>query len=341
MEPIGIKTHNGVILEPSKNGFDAGAATFGCAYIDKEEPTITYLYYSGASDNIWSHTGIGLAISRNGKDFRKMENLNPLIDGKRVEFNSKESVTPAIVRINNYYYMFFAGKSTTRSRFFPTGRKIGVAFADDPCGPWEPLGVIAKPIRYWEGWSIDLGPSVIKINENEVIIFYSNVNNKIPLNNFIGSKYLRRSIGLLKIMIRSPRSIKARKYKGNPLYHLNGVKGSFCESLFCPGYFSLKDKHFLLPSMSTYSIGFPYQQYIGLVTDTTPYFKLHNKVHLLIDGPKEKKNIIPNIKSEIALDTPTPLVKDDEIFIYYSVMDRFDNVWKIALSCYNRNLFEK
>ena len=47
--------HVGVILSPSKIGFDAGASTFGCIFIDEEEPSIIYLYYSGAKDIKWTH----------------------------------------------------------------------------------------------------------------------------------------------------------------------------------------------------------------------------------------------------------------------------------------------
>jgi len=55
---------------------------------------------------------------------------------------------------------------------------------------------------------------------------------------------------------------------------------------------------------------------------------------MLIDGPKEKKHIMPSIKGEIALDTPCPIIKDNSIYLYYAVMDRADGVWKTALSIF-------
>jgi len=84
--------------------------------------------------------------------------------------------------------------------------------------------------------------------------------------------------------------------------------------------------------MSTYSVGFPFHQYIGLVVDDNPYFENAKKISVLINGPSEKKDIIPNIMSEIALDTPSPIIRDDKIYLYYSVMDRQDSIWKTALS---------
>lgn len=340
-----------MILEPSKTSFDAGASTFSCAFIDEEDSGITYLYYTGAKDTEWTHAAIGLAVSKDGESFRKIAELNPLVDGRKGGFNSKESVTPAVVRISNHYYMFFAGSSST-SKFLPYGRRIGVAYADDPLGPWEVLGVIAKPESYWEGWSIDLGPNVVKLGEREVLLFYSNVNNKTPFDIIpsprnwfrymgisMGILKVKRSIGILKVRIKSPRSIEATKYEGNPLKHLNGPKESPNASLFCPGYLSLNNKHFLLPTISNYSIGFPYRQYIGLVSDNNPYFKNAETVSVLIDGPKEKKDILPHSRSEIALDTPCPVVKEDGIYLYYSVMDRHDGIWKTALSIIDRQSF--
>jgi len=83
-----------------------------------------------------------------------------------------------------------------------------------------------------------------------------------------------------------------------------------------------------LPAASTYSIGFPYKQYIGLVKDLSPYFLNPTRIGILIDGPREKEKIISGIMSEIALDTPCPIIRNGELWLYYSVMDRADGVWK-------------
>jgi hypothetical protein len=44
--------------------------------------------------------------------------------------------------------------------------------------------------------------------------------------------------------------------------------------------------------------------------------------------------ILQNIKSEIALDMPSPLIKWDELWLYYAVMDRADGIWKTTLSIF-------
>ncbi len=325
------KKHLGVILEPSETGFDAGAASFGCIFSEEDDPSKLYLYYSGAKDPEWKHVAIGLAVSHDGKEFKKFTQAEPLVDGEKGQFNSKESLTPAVVRIGNYYYMFFAGSSESANPLHYR-RKIGVAYSNDPGGPWKVYGIIAEPLEYWEGRGIDLGTSIIKLSEREILIFYSNVNIKIPFNVLFGYKFYRRCVGILKVKINSPSSIEALKYDGNPLRNLNGPKGSPNESLFCPGYFLFNNKHFLLPSMSTYSNGFPPHQYIGLTFDDNPYFKNVTNISTLIDGSKEKKDILPHSKGEIALDTPFPIIMENKIYLYYSVMDRYDGIWKTALT---------
>jgi len=91
--------------------------------------------------------------------------------------------------------------------------------------------------------------------------------------------------------------------------------------------------------MSTYSVGFPYKQYIGIMDiNNDPFLNRSNRndIFVLLDGPKEKQELLPNIKSEIALDSPSPVYRDDKIYLYYSVTDRHDNVGKIALSIFDK-----
>jgi len=324
-----LKTHRGPILEPSEGGFDAGGATFCCAFVDDDDPSVTYLYYTGAKDPKWSHAGIGLAVSSDGQHFKKFEQ-SLLVDGSKGEFNSRQSATPAVVRLNNHFYMFFAGSS--QNSFHVPGRSgIGAACSDDPRGPWKVAGQIAKPEAHWEGWGIDLGPSVVNLGGGRVLVYYSNVFNTFPvkLSYPFFPKYLRRRLGLLSVTIRSPTSIRAQKYGDNPLKHLNGPKGHPSESLFCPGHLSYDNRHVLLPSMSTYSAGFSFRQFI--VSDSTPFFENRNVVSVLIDGPSEKKEIL-DASSEIALDTPSPVLREDKVYLYYSAMDRHDGIWQTALS---------
>lgn len=332
MNSSNSKIHRGPVLEPSARGFDTGGATFCCAFVDLDDPHTIYLYYTGFKDARSSHAAVGLAVLSDGEHFRKLTGQNPLVDGRKDEFNSRQSVTPAVIRVGNYFYMFFAGSRKSSLRL-PGRSCIGVAYSDDPRGPWKVVGKIAEPEAHWEGWSIDLGPSVVDLGRGRALVYYSNVFNALPvkLSFPFFPKYIRRRVGILSVTIRSPTSIVARKYSGNPLMHLNGPKGAPSESLFCPGYLPYKGKHILLPSMSTYSTGFPFNQYIGIVSDNTPFFQSSSAVSVLIDGPSEKKEIL-GADSEIALDTPSPILWDDKLYLYYSVMDRNDGIWKTALS---------
>ena len=58
------------------------------------------------------------------------------------------------------------------------------------------------------------------------------------------------------------------------------------------------------------------------------------RTRILIDGPREKKKIIPGIKSEVALNTPCPIIRNEELWLYYGAMDRANGVWKTALSIF-------
>jgi hypothetical protein len=316
--------HRGIILDASKEGWDSGAATFGTVIYDQDDRKY-YLFYTGASDVRWTEASIGLATSQDGLNFRRND-LNPIVNSK--DFGLKEALTPVVFRVKNNYFMVFAGK-TPRN-----GRKIYIAYSDDLVGPWRFIKQLIKPQYPWEGNSIDLGPSAARLSENEVLIYYSNVSNKLLRSLLFGPRYWFRTLGILKLKINSPTDIEAYRFDGNPLKHLNGSKGSWNESLFCPGYFRVESLHYLLPAASTYSIGFPYKQYIGLVKDSSPYFLNPTRTRILIDGPREKEKIIPGIRSEIALDTPCPIIRNGELWLYYGAMDRANGVWKTALSIF-------
>ena len=317
--------NKGIILDVSKEGWDMGAATFGTVVYDQDERKY-YLFYSGASDVKWTEASIGLAISQDGLNFKKYNEQNPIVNSR--DFGLKQCVTPVVFKIKEYYFMIFAGKPARK------GRRIYIAYSDNLIGPWRLIRELIRPQYYWEGKDIDLGPSVVILNENEVLIYYSNVSNKILWNLLFRPRYWFRTIGILRLKVNSPTNIKTYRFDGNPLRHLNGPKGSWNESLFCPGCFKMERSYYLLPAASTYSVGFPYKQYIGLIKDSSPYFLNPIKIDVLIDGSREKDKIIPGVKSEIALDTPCPIIRNGELWLYYSVMDRVDGVWKIALSIF-------
>lgn len=328
------KIHRGIILDAEGGQFDSGGATFATVFYDEEDSRKYYMFYTGAKDTKWSRSYIGLAISHDGINFYKVN--EPILNPE--DFNYKEAVTPVVFEQKGFFYMVFAGSPHERKR----RRRICLAYSDNVKGPYRFLRVLVEPRRHWEGTSIDLGPSFAKLGKDEIILYYSNVSNKpwerlLRPEYWFACKFWLRRIGVLKLKIRSPDDVAI--YRLGSLEHLNGPKGSWNESLFCPGYFSLRKRHYLLPAASTYSSGFPYKQYIGLIVDSSPFFKNPEGFTILINGPEEKEKIIPGIKSEIALDTPCPVRIDDKLYLYYAAMDRADNVWKTALTIFSLNDF--
>jgi len=333
--PLFNAVHHGIILDVSSSGFDRSSVNFGSVFVDKDDPRTTYLFYSGTQDAQWSRSTIGLAVSKGASNFQKVGD-NPILEGDSHSFNHMEAFTPATTRVGNRFYMVFSGRASPRA-----SRKIGIAYADDPKGPWHVIGEIIKPTSLWEGAHLDNGPTLVKLNETTLLMFYSNLTTRSKLDIFTFlRRYPIRRIGIAKVRIRGPSlsQIEAYKLPMNPLKHLNGVKGSWNESVFCPGYFQQKRVHYMIPAASTYSEGFPYKQYIGIVSSNTRFFsKSYTQIEKLIDGPSEKSQIIPNVTSELALDSPSPLIgeEQDKLFLYYSVADRADYVWRIALTTFD------
>jgi len=345
--------HYGVVLESGdKYDWDSDCAGFCSVFKDSDEPKKTYVYYSGAGSKNWDHAhcAIGLSISSDGVHFDKFQD-NPIVEGPPGSFCEKEALTPAVAKVSNKYYMVFAGKPHAKAR-----RRLGIACADDPKGPWEILGPIIEPKESWEGYEIDCGTSIIP-QGNSILFYYSNClpTRHQAMINWLHSpsstppfrlsppfepsiRYTIRRVGIARIRIADGKMPRTRAYRfaQNPLQHLNGKVGSWNESLFCPGYLESSGRHLLFATASTYSTGFPYRQYIGVVESLSPLFRKNEcgRMRIIIDGPGEKKNIMPSTKSELALDTPSPLLEDGKLYLYYAVMDREENTWKIALTTY-------
>jgi len=317
---ITLKEHIGVVLSPSDQEFDKFGSAFGCVLHEERESTWC-LYYTGSIDKSWSNASIGVATSKDGVNFAKYPS-NPILS------MGKQSVTPAIFRASNDYWMVFALEPVMGH-----GRRLGIAVASNAFGPWTFVKQLIQPDKPWEGDSIDVGPSIVPVDD-DYLVFYSNVEGGFFSRHIFGQKSIRRRMGILKLKVSNGREIQFRRWEGNPLSHLNGERGSWNESLFCPGYFRLHETHYLLPTGSIYSVGHPYKQYIGIVEDSSPTFEHPFSVRLLIDGPKEKNKILPTARSEIALDTPCPLMRQNELWLYYAVMDRADGIWKTALSIF-------
>ena len=320
---MSIVVYRGTVLDVSQAGFDCGGAAFASIFYEQES---MYLLYTGAVDVEWSRTGIGLAESTDGVNFKKLSDVNPILEWSRQYGNP---ITPVVFCVSGYFYMLFAG--TVEGQ-----RRIYVAKADDIKGPWRYVKELIRP-EQWEDKAVDLGPSVAKLTEDQVLAYYSTVPWGGRRGSWFGIKYPVRRIGILRIKVRSPNNIEAHRFEGNPLKHLNGPKGSWNESVFCPGYFLYGDEHYFLPSASTYSVGFPYRQYIGLANDSSPYFQNPNWIKLLINGPRDKDQILEG-KGEVALDTPCPVIKDGQIYLFYAAMKRDletrYGVWKTQLAVF-------
>ncbi|MDH5733502.1 MAG: family 43 glycosylhydrolase [Candidatus Bathyarchaeota archaeon] len=329
------KAHHGIVLDVSSSGFDRCSVDFGSIFIDENDHDTIFLFYSGTRDAQRSCSAIGLAVSNDAFNFRKISG-NPILEGNSQSFNHRETLTPAITRVGNRFYMVFSGRRSSNK-----SRRIGIAYADDPKGPWHMLGEILKPTRLWEGIHLDNGPTLVKLDETSFLIFYSNLasNSKLDVFAFL-RRYPIRRIGIAKVRIRGPSLSQIETYKlsTSPLKHLNGARGDWNESVFCPGYFQVNGMHHMVPAASTYSVGFPYKQYIGIASSEALFFdKTNTYIEKLIDGPYEKSKIIPSIKSQIALDSPSPLFSGEKnkLFLYYSVADRADYIWKMALTTFD------
>jgi hypothetical protein len=196
-------------------------------------------------------------------------------------------------------------------------------------GPWKFVKELAHATQSWEGDSIDIGPSVARSGGNEYLVYYSNVTSR-GVARFLLGQELHRQIGILKVTFPKSGEVTAEKWGKNPLAHLNGQSGTWNESLFCPGYLQLDGRHYLLPAASIYSMANHPKQYLGIIQDSSPFFENPSRVQTLL-GSEEAKAVLP-ARGEIAFDTPSPLLRENEIWLYYAIMDRADGVWKTALS---------
>jgi len=333
MFELELKKHRGVVVNVGED-IDSKGASFPCVFSGKRGDI--YLFYSAARDVEYHESTICLAVSRDGISFEK---IGKALANQEGSFCRCNALTPAVFEAGGLYHMLLAGASKEGSP-----RRIGVASAEDLAGPWRVEREILKPRDAWEGNDIDLGPGICT---ESMTAYYSNVSKKRILpkvfrkletlkRRTLGEKWwqkLVRKIGMLELRFEAE-GISGRRFKGNPLSHLNGPRGSWNESLFCPGYVKWKETHLLLSASSIYSRGPPFGQCIGLTKGDSPYFEKASEMKKLIDGSEEKDMVLPGAIGEIALDTPSPIILNDELWLYYAVMDRHDNIWKTALSTY-------
>lgn len=359
------KNHKGVILDIGNyDSWDAEGVAFCCAFSEPEDAKRIFLFYTGTKSKSWHNSAIGLATSSDGYLFTK-QGKGPVFEGQKNSFCNGVVSTPAVFRFKNRYWMIFSGRRSKNDAM-----RLGLASADDPTGPWELVRELIRPKYFWEGCDIDNGPGIMVLGE-EIFAFYSNItityieyvhrwlerlrrrarahtSLKAGLSPFYPlwlqpglnrelTPYMKRRIGMLKLRINGIGRADVEVYRcpWNPLTHLSNSLGSWNESSFCPGYIKIGDAHLMFTANSSYSVGYPYRQYVGVAQSNSPAFpKEKCRVDLLINGPSEKFALLAPIqpKSEVALDTPSPLIdpRDGSVHLYYAIMDRSDNVWRVA-----------
>jgi len=343
--------HAGIVVDVDNERWDSGSAGFCSAFREDVEDQKIYLYYTGSNKPYCYASDIGLATSTDGHTFLK-HTKSPVLERQKGTFCSFWASTPAVFKYKNRYWMVLSGK-----RFSRDNMRIGLAYADDPIGPWKVIKELLKPQKSWEGCDIDNGPGVI-VEDEEIYVFYSNFSMTyreylsrllsqgrigavlskqiLPRHSRSLTKYLRRRIGIFKLRINSVKNIDVHRYLHNPLAHLNGPDGSWNESSFCPGCIKLIDDYILFTANSRYSNS-PFNQYIGMVSSHQATFKtLIQPPRKIIKGNSDKFDIMApyKLKRELALDTPSPIIDSNmnSINIYYAVSDRFDNKWRVALT---------
>jgi len=303
------------------NSFDCYSVAFSSLL--KEDGDF-FLYYTGATDKNWSFASIGVATSRNLFEFKKKE--HSIIENQKNSKFSYEAVTPAITKVKSKYYLIFAGREHRYDH-----RVLGIAYSDDPAGPFKIIDTIYKPSMDWEGYSIDNGSTLIKISDDEFLVYYSNC--APSLKNVVFRKPFIRKIGFLKVKIRGATSSSIEVFSSKNPIPLNGPIGSWTESIFCPGYLhGISNENYLFFTASTYT-KHPIPQYIGYVSVDSPFLTYFKSQPFKILSVKDIQ-VISNIRY-MGFDYPYPMSNPHEerkVVLFYSVLDRATNRWSILRS---------
>lgn len=263
---------------------------------------------------------IGVAFSGDGLYFA---NTRSSILRNQAQFNLFHVATPAVAKIDSLYIMVFSGRV---GKFDPLS--LYLAVSRQPEGPFKIISRILKPNIVKESFWIDNGPGVAPLDKNRFIIYYSNTQ-KTPTDFIRG--YAKRIIRALEITIDADQARLLKVQRLDSLSNLNGDKGAWNESLFCPGYLKMGEKHFLFPATGIYSVKPIPSQSIGLYESSSPLFMNYIFKMQLIDGLFERKKIYPNCKGEIGLDTPSPILMGYDLYLYFSICDRSEGKWLTTL----------
>ena len=270
---------------------------------------------------------LGTGKSSNGY----LEDPHPVEINHRHGFST--SVTPNLIETENGFLMLFAGR---KGRFETL--RLFMARSSSLDGPWELSDQIYASNKRWEGRNIDLGPG----NYREGAFAYFFYSSAYPrLRTLIGSmlkapripnsanlmRFEKRRIGVLSL---DPANLKFVASSEEPL-PLKSEHGTVSESVFCPGYLRMADRHILFVTASNYSMGFPFEQIIGSVDSELPPHKWRELKS--ISPLLTSKDLSGTLSSRTAFDTPDPIpVNGNTAILYFSAMSRDDDEWCV-LKC--------
>jgi hypothetical protein len=317
---LGFKVNGNpsLVLKSQKNDhFDSYSIAFPSVYKEDEQ---IFLYYTGAPDRKWSFASIGVAWSKDGNNFSKASDC--ILVSQHSSFLAREAVTPAVIKIGSNYFMVVSGR-----KYRYNHRIIGLAVSDDPKGPFNLIKILYLPTDLWEGYSIDNGTTLVKTSDKSFLVYYSNC--AAGIRDIFLRKTIRRCIGILEVEVNglSAIEISVKRLTSGPIVVLNGKKGDWNESVFCPGYFSNSSCSVLFFAASKYSSK-PAFQSIGFISVDSP--RLGGVLSVpkqIINGSKFTETLEP-----IAFDSPSPLqVDENHLLLFYSIKTKTQS-WQIMSS---------
>ena len=263
-------------------------------------------------------------------DLNKGVSTEPRLVEIRSERKFTESITPNAVRTPDGLMMAFAGRRAANE-----SRRIFIATAEALDGPWKVEGRPYVPREAWEGRNIDLGPGNM-VENGAVLFFYSSAYPRfrqvaltflrkphLPSRQNL-MRYEKRRIGILRVNTKEPHDLGG----GREPLPLNCIRGTPCESVFCPGYADVNKVHLLFTACSNYSKGYPFEQSIGVVESaSSPSTWSENQSIRTIVGSGD---LPPPFSSHPAFDTPDPVpLGNDTLTLYFSAMPRDLQRWSI------------
>ena len=263
-------------------------------------------------------------------DFDEGVPSEPRLVEIKSEWRFAETITPNAIKTSDGFVLAFAGRRASNE-----SRRVFVARSSTLDGPWEVEGRPYTPSEAWEGRNVDLGPGNMLENDS-MMFFYSSAYPRFRQvarsflrrphfpseQNFM--RYEKRRIGILKVSANEPRVISGRR---EPI-PLNCPPGTPFESVFCPGYTVLDKLHLFFMACSNYSMGYPFEQLIGVVeSDSSPAnWRTTQEIRAAITSG----DLPPPLSSHTAFDTPDPVpLGQDRVMLYFSAMSRDLQRWSI------------